>query len=135
MALEILFIDKIDSNQTIPNLLIDTLVNCPIDLKRPLSENVILMGGTCMLEGFKSRLVSEVNSLFGNEKYSSKIMLRQLSFHVPPCLDNYTAWLGGSIFGHLDILDIYSIQFSKYKDMEKLTDWFTIQNKNDMIKV
>jgi actin-related protein 10 len=135
MALDILFIDSVDSNQTIPNLLVDTLVNCSIDLKKPLAENVILMGGTCMLEGFKSRLVSEVNFLLGNENYSKKLMFKELRYHVPPCWDNYTAWLGGSIFGHLDILDIYSIQLSKYKHMEKLPDWFTVQIKNDMVTI
>lgn len=134
MALDIIFVDKVDSSQTIQNLILDTLVKCPIDLKKQLAENVLLMGGTCMLEGFKSRLVSEINFLL-NETYSEKLVFKELGYHVPPCLENYTAWLGGAIFGNLDILDTYSIQLSKYKEMVSLPDWFTIQIKNDMVQI
>lgn len=135
MALDIIFVDKMDSSQTIQNLILDTLVKCPIDLKTQLAENVILMGGTCMLEGFKSRLVSEINFLLSEKIYSDKLVFSELGYHVPPCLENYTAWLGGAIFGNLDILDTYSIQLSKYKDMVSLPDWFTIQIKNDMVQI
>ena len=135
MALDIIFVDKMDSSQTIQNLILDTLVKCPIDLKKQLAENVIVMGGTCMLEGFKSRLVSEINFLLSEKIYSDKLVFSKLGYHVPPCLENYTAWLGGAIFGNLDILDTYSIQLSKYKDMVSLPDWFTIQIKNDMVQI
>ena len=47
---------------------------------------------------------------------------------MPPSLENYTAWLGGAIFGALDILDSYSIQNSKYKEMAGIPDWFTIKD-------
>lgn len=135
MALDILFVDNIDSNQTIPHLLVNTLAQCPIDLKKPLSESVVLMGGTCMLEGFKSRLVSEVNFLLANEESAANLTVKEFRYHVPPCLENYTAWLGGAIFGHLDVLDTYSIQLSKYKELERLPDWFTIQIRNDMVQI
>lgn len=136
MAFEFLFIDNVDGNQTIPHLILDTLLKCPIDLKKPLSENVVLMGGTCLLEGFKSRLVSEVNFLLGNEEYSQKLSFRQLRYHVPPCVENYTAWLGGSIFGHLDVLDTYSIQLAKYKENKtRLPDWFTVYDRNETVQI
>lgn len=135
MGLDILFVDNIDSNQTIPHLLVNTLAQCPIDLKKPLSESVVLMGGTCMLEGFKSRLVSEVNFLLANEDSAANLTVKEFRYHVPPCLENYTAWLGGAIFGHLDVLDTYSIQLSKYKELERLPDWFTIQIRNDMVQI
>ena len=131
MALDILFVDNLDSNQTVQHLILNTLIKCPIDLKKQLAENVVLIGGTCMLEGFKSRLVNEVNILLNepDQLYSTKLAMRRLQFHLPPCLENTVAWLGGAIFGSLEILDTYSIQNSKYKETEKLPDWFTITNK------
>lgn len=136
MAFEFLFIDSVDSNQTIPHLIVDTLIKCPIDLKKPLAENVVLMGGTCLLEGFKSRLVSEVNLLLASDEYTQKLSFRQLKYHVPPCVENYTAWLGGSIFSHLDVLDTYSIQLAKYKDNKtRLPDWFTVYDKNEAVRI
>lgn len=105
MTCDVLFNDRVDSSQTIPNLILDTLVRCPIDLKKPLSENVVLMGGLCMLTGFKSRLVSELNHLLRHAdlSYASKLSISQFRFHVPPAQDNYTGWLGGAIFGSLDV--------------------------------
>jgi actin-related protein 10 len=136
MALEFLFIDTVDSNRTIQHLIVDTLVKCPIDLKKSLSENVLLIGGTCLLEGFKSRLVSEVNSLLATEEYAQKLSFKQLKYHVAPCVENYTAWLGGAIFGHLDVLDTYSIQSAKYKENKtRLPDWFSVYDKNEAVQI
>ena len=128
MAFECLFVDNLDTNQTIQHSILDTLISCPIDLKKKFSENLILIGGTCMLTGFKSRLVSELNDLLNdsNQLYVEKLAFKSLAFHQPPSQDNYTAWLGGAIFGSLDILDNYSIHNSKYKDLDKIPDWFNI---------
>ena len=61
-----------------------------------------------------------------NQLYVDKLAFKSLAFHQPPSQDNYTAWLGGAIFGSLDILDNYSIHNSKYKDLDKIPDWFNI---------
>ena len=134
-AFEIMFIDHIDNKLTVPNLILDTLVRCPIDLKKELMKNVVLVGGNCLLAGFKHRLVSELNYLIKDKDYSDKLPVNYLKFHSPPSIDNYTAWLGGSVFGALDILDSYSILSSKYKEMERLPDWFTVSNKNEMVNI
>ena len=93
------------------------------------------MGGTCMLAGFKNRLVNELNHLINDssQEYSKKLAIRNFSFHVPPSQDNYTGWLGGAIFGALDTLDNYSIQNSKYKDNEKIPDWFNITSRGSSL--
>ena len=84
-----------------------------------------------MLTGFKKRLVDEINHLLNGE-YADKFKIKKLKYHVTPSKENYTAWLGASIFGSLDILDSKSILSLKYKDMEKLPDWFQISPKNEM---
>jgi actin-related protein 10 len=132
MTLDFLFVDKVDSNNTIPNLILDTILKSPIDLRREFAENIVLIGGTCMLLGFKPRLVSEINWLLNNhEVYSKSFHFKAFKYHVPPCHDNYTAWLGGAIFGSLDNLDYYSIPNAKYKEIQKLPDWFTLYPRSD----
>ena len=137
MALEVLFVDKLDSQQTIPNLILNSILKCPIDLKKELAENVVLIGGTCMLNGFKNRLVKEINHILDQQSgdYANKFVLKSLKYHQPPSMDNYTAWLGGAIFGSLDILDSSSLLNMKYKELEKLPDWFTITQKNEMVHI
>ncbi len=134
-AFEILFVDPLDTSQTIQHSILDTLTCCPIDLKKKFAENILLMGGTCMLAGFKNRLVNELNHLIddSSQEYSKKLAIRNFSFHVPPSQDNYTGWLGGAIFGALDTLDNYSIQNSKYKDNEKIPDWFNITSRGSSL--
>jgi actin-related protein len=84
-----------------------------------------------MLTGFKHRLVEELKCLINDEKqaYSKELAIKNFKFHVPPSQDNYTAWLGASIFGSLDTLDSYSISYAKYMEMVKLPDSFEITNK------
>jgi actin-related protein 10 len=103
MTTEILFVDRVDSSQTIPNLILDCLVKAPLDIKKQLSENIVLIGGTCLLNGFKHRLVSELNDLI--RKNSSLFLNKNMRFrfHQPPAIDNYTAWLGAAIFGTMDV--------------------------------
>lgn len=131
MAFEVLFVDNLDTNQTIQHSILDVLVKCPIDLKKRFAENIILIGGTCMLAGFKNRLVDELNYLLSDKDqiYSEKLAFKKLAFHQLPSQDNYSAWLGGSIFGALDILDFYSMQNSKYKESDKIPDWFNVSER------
>jgi len=66
--------------------------------------------------------------LDNDSSYKERLSIKNsIGFHTPPSLENYTAWLGGAIFGALDILDSYSIQNSKYKDIKAIPDWFTIK--------
>lgn len=132
MACEIFFKNDIDSDQCLQNLIIDTLLKTPIDLKKEFASNLVLAGGGCMLSGLKARLVKEINLLI--ETKSNVFPSFKLSYHKTPSHENYTAWLGASIFGSLDILDNYSIQNSSYKELERLPDWFSIEIRNNVVQ-
>jgi actin-related protein 10 len=134
-ACEHLFTDTIDDqHQSLSNFILETLTKCPMDLKRNLAENIILIGGTCMIPGFKCRLSNEIDFLISKtnntSKYSNKFNYN-FAYHTPPSKDNSTAWLGGSIFAQLDILDMCSISNLKYKNSKQVPDWFTINDNND----
>ncbi len=139
---EIMFIDRDEGSQTIENLILDTIIKCPIDLRKEMISNIVLIGGTCMLNGFKHRLVNELNFLIKQsdsgkygQDYFNSLPFKELRFHVPPSHDNYTAWLGGAIFGALETLDLYSISNAKYKESETLSDFFTINSKDEMVQI
>jgi actin-related protein 10 len=124
-ACEHLFADKLDNMRTIPELIINTILKAPIDLRKTFAGNIVLIGGTCQLKGFKKRLYDElVNLIDKNENY--KFLTDCIRFHKPPCYDNYTAWLGASIYASLDINDPFNITAQKYKESDILPDWFTV---------
>ena len=68
---------------------------CSVDMRKPLAENIVLIGGTCMAKGFKSRLKEELHYLIKQPKYVDKLFLNTFKFHNPPAKENYAAWLGG----------------------------------------
>jgi actin-related protein 10 len=68
---------------------------CPIDMRKPLAENILVIGGTTMAPGFKARLLEELKHLLQQPKYASRLALKTFKFHKPPAKENYVAWLGG----------------------------------------
>lgn len=70
---------------------------CPIDTRKVLSENLVVIGGTAMLPGFLHRLLAEIRLLVEKPKYSSVLASKSLRIHAPPAKPNCTAWLGGQI--------------------------------------
>lgn len=137
LTCDVLFTNRVDETLTLPHLILDTLVKCPIDLKKELAANIVLIGGTCMLAGFKHRLVDELNRLINHPDlaYSRLLAFKTFAFHQPAAFDNYTSWLGGSIFGSNEALDLYSIHGAKYKESQKLPDWFQVNYKSDMVQI
>lgn len=71
------------------------LLQCPIDARKVLSENVVVIGGTAMLPGFLHRLLAEIRLLVEKPKYSSVLASKSFRIHAPPAKPNCTAWLGG----------------------------------------
>lgn len=68
---------------------------CPIDARKVLSENVVVIGGTAMLPGFLHRLLAEIRLLVEKPKYSGVLASKSFRIHAPPAKPNCTAWLGG----------------------------------------
>ena len=64
-------------------------------MRKPLAENIVLIGGTCMAKGFKARLKEELYDLIKQPRYADRLFLNTFKFHNPPAKENYVAWLGG----------------------------------------
>lgn len=68
---------------------------CPVDMRKCLAENIVVMGGSAMIPGFMHRLLSEIKNLLKEPKYKNKTALKTFKYHKPPAKENYVAWLGG----------------------------------------
>lgn len=73
-----------------------SMFQCPIDTRKVLSENLLIIGGTAMLPGFLHRLLAEIRSLVEKPKYRDALATKSFRIHSPPAKPNCTAWLGGA---------------------------------------
>lgn len=100
--------------------------------RHELAENILLIGGTTMAKGFAARLKSELTSLVASDLYSNKLKIPHFKFHTAPCKPNYTAWLGGAIFGITD-LPSRCITKDTYLKTNRIPDWVNlIDNQKEL---
>ncbi|XP_064847516.1 actin-related protein 10-like [Oncorhynchus masou masou] len=122
-VMEMLF-EQDNEEKSVATLVLDTLVKCPIDTRKALSENLIIIGGTAMLPGFLHRLLAEIRLLVDKPKYRGTLATKSFRLHSPPAKLNCTAWLGGAIFGALqDILGSRSVSRDYYNQTGRIPDW------------
>ncbi|XP_053983646.1 actin-related protein 10 [Hylaeus anthracinus] len=118
-------------NLSIPTMILDAIIKCPIDTRRTLAENIMLIGGTTMTKGFASRLKSELLTLVNSNYYADKLKIKTFKFHTAPSKPNYTAWLGGAIFGTID-LPSRCVTKENYLKSNRVPDWTNlIDNQRD----
>lgn len=123
MASEVLF-EMDGEEKNIATLILDSLILSSIDNRRNLLENIVLIGGTSQMIGFRQRLLAELKHLVStNNKYSESIHLSSFKFHKAPIYENCTAWLGGAMFAGLQVLPNRSTSREKYLENETLMDW------------
>ncbi|XP_031849349.1 actin-related protein 10 [Nomia melanderi] len=123
-AYEVLW-ERDNDNLSIPTMILDAILKCPIEIRRPLAENIILIGGTTMAKGFISRLKSELLALLKSNLYSDKLKIQVFKFHTAPSKPNYTAWLGGAIFGTVD-LPLRCLTKENYLKSNRVPDWTSL---------
>ncbi|XP_030627210.1 actin-related protein 10 [Chanos chanos] len=125
-VIEMLF-EQDNEEKSIATLVLDTLVKCPIDARKTLSENLVIIGGTAMLPGFLHRLLAEIRLLVEKPKYRDALATKSFRIHSPPAKPNCTAWLGGAIFGALqDILGSRSVSRDLYNQTGRIPDWCSL---------
>lgn len=123
-AFEMLW-ERDNDNLSIPTMILDAIIKCPIDTRRALAENILLIGGTTMAKGFASRLKSELLMLVKSDLYSEKLKINTFKFHTAPSKPNYTAWLGGAIFGSTD-LPLRCLTKENYLKIDRVPDWASL---------
>ncbi|XP_023324453.1 actin-related protein 10 [Eurytemora carolleeae] len=104
----------------------DAIRSCPIDSRRELANNLVLVGGVTMMPGFKSRLNQELMSLLNTPKYKD-LKIREFKVHQPPTKPNLATWLGGAIFGATDVVVTRSLPREQYLKDPCVPDWANLR--------
>uniref|UniRef100_A0A2K6BRW0 Actin related protein 10 n=1 Tax=Macaca nemestrina TaxID=9545 RepID=A0A2K6BRW0_MACNE len=127
-VVEILF-EQDNEEKSVATLILDSLIQCPIDTRKQLAENLVVIGGTSMLPGFLHRLLAEIRYLVEKPKYKKALGTKTFRIHTPPAKANCVAWLGGAIFGALqDILGSRSVSKEYYNQTGRIPDWCSLNN-------
>ncbi|KRX19363.1 Actin-related protein 10 [Trichinella nelsoni] len=124
LAAEIIFLYDEDGN-SIPQLIIESILRCPIDIRKVVAERILVIGGGCMIPGFMARLKEELlDNLNRSDRFAEKTAIRKVKFFKSPAAENYMAWLGGSVIGSLDILPYRSVSLLNMQN-GCVPDWST----------
>lgn len=120
---EVLF--ELDADKkSLPTMILDSLMACPIDTRRQLAANIVLVGGTVMVPGFEARLFQELRHLLGQEPYTSRLKVADFRLHANPAKANCMCWAGASIFGATDAISTRSFTKESFlKDGSAIPDW------------
>lgn len=123
IAFEVLFPTDND-HLSLPHIILDAILQCPLDTRKQLSENILLIGGTASSAGITSRLLTELMQLMSSEYYKDRLFINDVKFHAAPSKPNFTAWLGGSIYSSTDLIST-AITREMYLKTSKIPDWVT----------
>ncbi|EFC37747.1 hypothetical protein NAEGRDRAFT_53573 [Naegleria gruberi] len=97
----------ISSDFGIAELIYNSICKCPIDTKLDLYSNIILSGGTSLIQDFNVKLKQELDQL--NQRHSFRI--------ISPPERNYSSWIGASIvssMGHMRPYRVHKEQYNEY---------------------
>jgi len=125
-ACEILF-EQDNDRMSVATMVLDALLECPIDTRRELAANLVIVGGTSMITGFKARLFQELNHLLSKEPYASRLHVDEFKLHPAPGKANFSSWAGASIFGATDAIGTRSFTRENYLKDKSVPDWSNLR--------
>uniref|UniRef100_A0A182QGC0 Actin-related protein 10 n=1 Tax=Anopheles farauti TaxID=69004 RepID=A0A182QGC0_9DIPT len=121
-AYEVMFPEDND-RLGLPYIVLNAILKCPRDTRVPLAENLILIGGSTMVQGLAARLKAELMALLASDLYRERLFVNGFKFHKAPAEPNFTGWLGGSIYGATDLVLTKSITREAYGKNQTIPDF------------
>ncbi|XP_053681211.1 actin-related protein 10 [Anopheles nili] len=121
-AYEVMFPEDND-RLGLPYIVLNAILKCPRDTRLALANNIILIGGSTMCQGLTARLKSELHALVQTDLYKDRLFVQTFKFHKAPAEANFTAWLGGSIYGATDLVLSKSISREAYSKNQTIPDF------------
>ena len=102
--MEVCFGDPSNEKPNIAASILRSLLKLKPDLRAIAAQNIILAGGSCMIPGFKLRIVQELKYLIDNyaefsELDSVKKFIKMNETQFP---SNCMVWVGASLLGILN---------------------------------
>ena len=125
VAFEVLFPEDND-HLGLAYIILDAILKCPLDTRKELAANILLIGGTASAPGITARLRAELLKLVTSEYYKDRLFIQDVKFHTAPSKPNFTAWLGGSIYSSTEFIN-NSITRENYLKCSKISDWVTYE--------
>ena len=124
-AFQVMF-EMMGNEATIATMILDALSLAPIDCRRSLAANLVLIGGGTMSPGFRKRVSDELHGLVDvNPEYKRLIRFKEFKMHDLPCPANYASWLGSAIYASTDAIlskTITSKEFDQTRGAV-MSDW------------
>ncbi|KAH8298597.1 hypothetical protein KR018_003687 [Drosophila ironensis] len=110
---------------SLPHLVLGSILDCPLDVRRALVESVFLVGGGAMVPGLTARLRKELQHLLATDKLYKERFHGELQFKFYSGVgqQNFSAWLGGSLCGATDLIQTRSLAKENYLKSEHVPDW------------
>ncbi len=93
--------------QSMPELIYNSINECDVDIRPHLYSNIVLSGGSTMFPGLKERLHKELSAMVP-EAVEIKI--------VAPPERRYSVWIGGSILASLKTFNKMWVSRKEYND-------------------
>jgi len=115
------------------SMILSALQSCPIDTRRELADSLLIVGGTSMMPGFKSRLNQELLYLLSLPQYSD-IKIQEFKIYEPPAKPNLVTWLGGAIFGATDVVVTRSLTREQYLKDPSVPDWSDLRYNSTILE-
>ncbi|OZC07511.1 hypothetical protein X798_05505 [Onchocerca flexuosa] len=103
--------------------------DCPIDARRKLLDSIILVGGTTRMKGFSARFRDEILRSLTTSAYANKLgNIKSVKFYRLPntSIELYASWIGGSMFGALEVLQYHSLTREDWQARGRVPDWTNI---------
>ncbi|KAI1733149.1 actin domain-containing protein [Ditylenchus destructor] len=146
-ASEVLFTDSSLDNRSIVQMILDAIVKVPCDLRRVFVQNLLITGGIARMPGLLHRVKEEMlrvmwednnyfKKFFGEKTKNNTDQERIARFEDLPVprfyrfdkdigAEFYCAWLGGSMFGTLDIVEDRSLIREDWlsAEIKAVPDW------------
>ena len=125
-ACERLF-EQDNDRMSVSTMVLDALLECPLDSRKELAANIVIVGGTSMIKGFKARLFQELKHLLTKEPYCSRLFVEEFKLHKAPGKANFSSWVGASIFGATDAIGTRSFSRENYFKDKSVPDWSNLR--------
>jgi len=123
--------EKFNDRPSIPELILRSLKNCPIDYRKTLIGHIIITGGPSELKGIFPRIKYELKALLEETKDLS-YLVNEIKFLTIPGNDSevpisrFDAWIGGAIYGSISSYSHKVLKNQDYAKNKKLPDWTDI---------
>ncbi|XP_034476396.1 actin-related protein 10 [Drosophila innubila] len=126
---ELLF-ERSNERDSLPHLILQAILDCSRDVRRPLVESIFLIGGGSMVLGLMPRLQAELQQLLSHDDYYKHRFHGDLQFKFYNSIgkQNFTAWLGAALCGATDLIQSRSLSKEAYLRHEHVPDWSNLSD-------